>query len=355
MPLPPRRKRSAFGGKEGVWFRRKKISLELVPSGAECDEENTVPGEPPVACKLDEVTTLFVNETALVEWDEALARPIYRRTVSENQVVSSSSDESGDDQENATPDLPHEEESVRKRARSEAPRNSLGVKRGKTFGGRSRRPLSLLLSQDNIPIDAASSSSTSESERLVSTIPALQVNDDPLDPPGSSEASSGTAETHQRTSRVSLSPDVSQGIDVGEDDLQSFSSSSTSPASEPKNPFEFTTEDEEQVPARPLGTNTTPRRPTATSSIEQAKRYFDHLDASCNLQLDSSSSPSPRRRIIRTIRKIHLSSPGFLDEYSKYVEATREMGISPLKTVDYAKSRRQFFRKSELFDGFVDS
>jgi hypothetical protein len=368
MPLPPRRKRCSFGGKEGVWWRRKKLSLEpavsLAEAGVSKDDGTTdiIEGTPAAESQPERVPVLEDSAT-VVEWDEALARPIYRRnSVCDNQVVSSSSEESGDDDENSAPDVPHEERPVLKRARSSAPSSGssrLGVRRTKTFGGRSRRPLSLLLSQDNLGnlSPGVSSATKPEDAPVVPAAPLLEVNDSSLDPQeGGFEAAAAASATlsdeHHGTPQVPL--DISEDLDTGdeEDSAQLLSSATSSPASEP-NAFEFGGDDEGV--SAPHRRTATPSRPTATSSIEQAKRYFEHLDTSCHLQLDSSASPSPRRPIIRTTRKIQLSSPGFVQEYSKYASTSRDMGISPLKTVDYAKSRRGFFRKAELFDGFVDS
>ncbi len=289
MPLPPRRKRCSFGGNQGVWWRRKNSSA--------CNST------PTISCPV----TLLVDD--VVKWDESLARPIYRRhsIVCENQITSSSEDT---DEDNTF--LPSTERHNTERSSITTTRK----KNKKTFGGRSRRPLSLLLSQDNL---SQISVMMQDSKPSGSETRGSKVNSNSDDTSRQSTEMSST-NVPDSDSTYRCNPDV----------------------------FDFVN-NEEPTPS------TTPQRPTANSSIEQAKKYFAHLDSSCHLHMDSSASPTPHRSVIRTTRKIQLSSPGFIKEYSKYAQATQELGISPLKTVEYAKSRRRFFRKTELFDGFVDS
>lgn len=280
MPLPLRRKRCSFGGKEGVWWRRKSTST--------VDPTRTTPHTQPV------MTT--TND------DEKAVGAVYHRTSCQNHVSSSSSEESGDDN---TLSFALELERPKQRRRRLP-------KRRKTFGGLSRRPLSLLLSNENNLF-----SSTKSRERETST--AQRTSPDPavnLDP----------------RPDVQHNPQPSQPRRKDIESTQGRASDS----------FHFPSDSEE------LDRWDTPKRPTATSSIQQAQEYFAHLDSAHHLQIDSSFSPIPCRPITRTTRTVQLSSPGFVNEYTKYANASRDLGIMPLPTRVYAKGRRRFFRKAEL-------
>ena len=89
-------------------------------------------------------------------------------------------------------------------------------------------------------------------------------------------------------------------------------------------------------------------------SILKAKEYFQTLDTSHKLKLDSSKSPLSSSKVTRTSRKVDLTSPRINREYSAYAKASRDSGISPITVKEYAGSRGEVFRSKELFDGFFD-
>ena len=317
MALPPRRKRCSFGGKEGVWWRHKSSE------GA----SHTAASRPEQSFALSASDDRLVAENnsidLKVQWDDMLARPIYHRSTMVNQVVSSEDDEPSSP---STPEVPNP-----KRAKASFFQRRTPVRRTKTFGGRSRRPLSLLLSES----DARPLTASDSSDRSQGTSRGSNATDLPLDPVMSGRPDSAPVQ----------SPKTASPFDFHDGNIDGLF----------------------RVPARCRRTRAqvvqttsgTPQRPTATSSIQQAQEYFAHLDASCQLQLDDSISPrrqqQQRPSLVRTSRKLQLSSPGFRLEYSKYANASRELEVSPLAPQDYAKARRAFFRKNELFDGFVDS
>jgi len=381
MPLPTKRKRCSFGGKEGVWWPLKKVTKkeEEGPScpdgnGAVCDTVDTggtsvYPQNQSVAFSLLRENDKNIEKTMYemsnpVTWDDTLARPIYHRrgTLSRTKslVVSSEDDEStsskgsiimkpsNPDRTKVSAFFPEKHLPIRRRRRT------------KTFGGRSRRPLSLLLLEGETrptpsPTDASGDSSINNDEK--------------------SSSEGNTSPTN---------PVVEQEDDPGNEHLNPCTVDSTTVSYIPPtsaSPFDFVDDSNRPKVNRRhrLGimADQSPQRPTATSSMQQAKEYFDHLDASYHLQLEeegevmttsisSSSPPSfphryhhnddrPKRSLIRTTRKIQLSSPGFQLEYSKYAQASRELGVSPLVPKEYSKTRREFFQKNVLFNGFVDS
>jgi hypothetical protein len=307
MPRPPRRKRCSFGGKEGVWWRHKS-SEETYTTSASTPEPTSFPvSDGPLVVK----DTIDLK----VEWDDMLARPIYHHSTRANQVVSS-------DDERSDPST--REQPKPKRTKASFFQTRLPVRRIKTFGGRSRRPLSLLLS-DGYATPLSASDDSDCSHRT----------------PGQDRSN---APTDQQPGPIVRT-------------LKSSPSNSENPP-QVASPYDFKIDASSTAGngTRTTASSSTPLRPTATSSIRQAQDYFAHLDASCQLQLDASASPSRKRpSLVRTSRKIQLSSPGFRLEYSQYANAIRELGVSPLAPDDYAKTRRALFRKNELFDGFVDS
>lgn len=331
MPLPPRRKRCSFGGKEGVWWRRKSLDGTRTSTTA---SDDTTP-ENQAACPPLNATGVAVvvkestssSSELQVEWDDALARPVYRRSGGSEpqQVVSSEDEEGSPSPSSSTP----EQEPPHKRTKASFFSKIPQVRRNKSFGGRAtRRPLSLLLTEGD---DAVKSP-----------------------PPGLPTTS--TADADSRSSDLFLQS-VDSSITSEASPVYAASEESSPQAA---GPFDFEIHALVASGSKTVKTKAarklTPQRPTATSSVKDAQEYFAHLDASCQLQLDSSySSPQRKGSLVRTNRKVPLNSPGFQQEYAKYAKASRELNVSPLPPAEYARSRRDFFRKNELFNGFVDS
>mmetsp|Transcript_93236 Transcript_93236/g.269265 ORF Transcript_93236/g.269265 Transcript_93236/m.269265 type:complete len:317 (+) Transcript_93236:487-1437(+) len=316
MTQPPRRKRRSFGGESGVWFRRK--SSGLASKGIATNGEEEASMSLSSKQKSNEMASAEHQKllSPAVEWDDTLARPVFRRSVCGNQVSSEESDD------NFSPERPPSPKKAKINFFAPVRRN-IGTKRTKTYGGRSRRPLSLLLSQENAMASGSAKLDDDGAARIHTEEEAADNGGKVVDGP-----------THTASS---ASWNVSQSQTSNTSDPFSFKDEENHDAKQPQEP--------------------TPQRPTANSSVEHAQKYFAHLDASYQLQLESATqnTPSPHRPLGRTTRKICLSSPGFQDEYRKYSSNSRELGISPLAPAEYAKSRRQFFRKAELFNGFIDS
>lgn len=91
------------------------------------------------------------------------------------------------------------------------------------------------------------------------------------------------------------------------------------------------------------------------ATLQKAKQFFEQLDATQSLNVDrSQSSPLSSSKITRTSHKMNLTSPRIQREYQAYAKASRESEVTPWSIRTYASSRRDFFRKRELFDGFLD-
>lgn len=170
-------------------------------------------------------------------------------------------------------------------------------KRTRTFGNRSnrRRPLSLILTQDN------------EEEAF-----------------------------GEGSRRVSLEPSEDALPATGEEEK----------ASEP----------EQQPKAKERRSKRL--RSSKNPSLENAREYFANLDKTQPLTLDSALSPQVSSRVTRTRRRTNLASPGMQRKYRAYAESISgdgHSGISPLSIRDFASSRKLHFEnKGEIVDGFLD-
>lgn len=90
-----------------------------------------------------------------------------------------------------------------------------------------------------------------------------------------------------------------------------------------------------------------------SSSLEQAKAFFERLDAQQKLNLDASDSPG--KACVRTERAVKIESSSLREEYGQYVAATNKSGVvDPVSVEQYAMNRSTFFRRGEMYDGFLD-
>lgn len=115
----------------------------------------------------------------------------------------------------------------------------------------------------------------------------------------------------------------------------------------------------EEGTKQPKKTRKSKRRSNDPSnSLERAREYFANLDQTQALTLDAASSPPVSSRVTRTSRRTNLASPGMQEQYKAYVESIAgdgTSGISPLSIEDYASSRKLHFEsKGKLVDGFLD-
>jgi hypothetical protein len=374
--VKPVRRRRTFGGKEGIWWRKRTLppiasETNESPSSSDPKPENNVEQQPRTSTTaMEDSATSTSTTTTTVGWDHDLCRPTFHRNMVSDECQDDSTsceDEtsSGDTFIKETTEQPKDEKAA---PITIAP----PAKRSKTFGCRSRRPLSLLLLDANCleysPSSPASSSPDKKKIRAEAPSPTSLLLSSPTytgtstSTPSSSHIMSADPELPRR---VSTSPGglVRSGEKprhtekASSTPTSSTSSSKEDTASEPS-PFNFEDEQQQVVVAQRPDTPPSkkdPKRPSASSSLLQAKEYFDNLDSTTRLTLDSYDSPVVSSRVVRTSRKVSLSSPGITREYKAYAEASTESGVSPLSRKDYARSRRDFFRNAELFDGFLDS
>jgi hypothetical protein len=234
------------------------------------------------------------KETEAIGWDEDLCRPIYpvSKQTSDSKVVI-----------NECNDYVNPPKPPLKRLLSDAP-----IKRSKTFGKKRRIPVSFLLLEANQEsVSSPSSTSCSSEDNSASSFPKAD-NDT------SFENSYNNSNNNQESSSLTL---------------------------------EFSERDEKPAKKRKIVSQ-------EQASLLKAKQYFQQLDSTQTLTLDSSDSPIKTSQVTRTSRKVNLTSPGITREYKAYAHSSQGSGVSPLSIQKYAHSRREYFRRTELFDGFFD-
>jgi hypothetical protein len=371
--VKPVRRRRTFGGKEGIWWRKRTlppIASETNESSSSSDPKpeniNQLPKTSTITIE-DTATTTTTTSTTTVGWDHDLCRPTFHR----NMVSDECQDDSTSCEDEASSgDVVVKETTEQPKNEKAAPISiAPPAKRSRTFGCRSRRPLSLLLLDANCleysPSSPASSSPDKKKSCAEVSSPTSLLLPSPTDADTSTPSRSHIMiDDPELPRRVSTSPgglvrsgEKPEHIEKTKSTPTSSTSSSKEDTASEPSPFDF--EDEQQIvevqrPASPPSKKD-PKRPSASSSLLKAKEYFDNLDSTTKLTLDSYDSPVVSSRVVRTSRKVSLSSPGITREYKAYAEASTESGVSPLSRKDYARSRRDFFRNAELFDGFLDS
>jgi len=271
-----------------VWWRKRS------------HEPNQSIGDGPLQSffSSNQVVDNSVSACEVIGWDDELSRPIYSNR--QDNIVSDSYQDSSDDED--VVDVSRKSKRTFLDDMPPAPRK----RRARSFGGRNRPLLSLLLHRND------------------------QSDGSPL-------------RTDQEDNRSAVSTQGSNNEEV--------SSESTEESSKANSRIK-----ESRKSICSLRENPLPEvdQPTANSCIERARRYFDHLDSTEKLKVDMTDSPIFSSRVTRTSRRVTISSPRIIREYKAYSEASSASGVSPLSKEDFARSRREFFRPNELFDGFLD-
>ncbi len=335
-------------------IRKLELSCDASVSSVDPNGEGTsgITEEPPTKKKrvvsatknASSLSLLMADEEPILGWDDDLCRPIYHRNESycgpintidsfdEELVRAVSSGDTGvaecaetdistevvdedlskgsqDDSTSLSPSAPTQHESSIAESQENIESGFDGsfripaLKKTRTFGdrGRRRRPLSLILMQDD------------------------------------DEENSMALE--QRSRRVSVE-----------------SSSETAPSGELRVASDTTGEEATPQPKKERKSKRRSNDPS--KSLEKAREYFANLDQTQALTLDATSSPPVSSRVTRTSRRTNLASPGMQEEYKAYVESMAgdgTSGVSPLSIEDYASSRKLHFEsKGKLVDGFLD-
>ena len=99
--------------------------------------------------------------------------------------------------------------------------------------------------------------------------------------------------------------------------------------------------------------NAQKQQPTSTTSIDNAKAFFDQLDKAQELIITQGTTPTaPRRACIRTHRPANIDD--CRRDYELYVQALTGV-LSPLPMKHFVLHRAEFFTTKKLcFDGLLD-
>jgi hypothetical protein len=123
--------------------------------------------------------------------------------------------------------------------------------------------------------------------------------------------------------------------------------------------LDFAADDEEAPPAATVTKEPElfAHQPNSNTGLLQARSFFERLDATQELKLDSSDTPvATSGKVSRTSRRrqilLSCSSPTVLQDYQAYRRGSNESGVTPLSLPNFLRSRS--IHKSELYDGFLD-
>jgi hypothetical protein len=395
-----RKPRQAFGGKTGtgIWWRERTLPDEDDPAAVSDApttnrnsnisdiqvEEALATSETGLKGAADSTvavassirpnnglsgTMIISDDEILVEWDEDLCRPIYRHQKDRNDKIMSSYANNG------VRDKEDDHVEARHQHGSTVPHHhNYGTSRSPFFApegeGFENHPLALappaVFTHNKVKHKRfATKTFANRRQRPLTFIQLMEV-ESPCSPCSTSDDVEGKAESETPTAKRSrIVPSASVTIpaqrEVPQQPTLRLVSVSTekgptqtahpshthSAVNSPEDIFEFVSED---------GAGQTPSCsvPNPHSSLERARNYFAKLDQTQSLTLDASSSPAVSSRVTRTSRRADLSSPRFKNEYHAYAKESAASGVPPLTIQDYASSRREHFRKKELFDGFLD-
>jgi hypothetical protein len=299
----PSRFRRSFGGKDGIWWRKKKTREEKVEEAKE-------------------LTPTTKNDHSIIGWDPVLCRPIFKEVVSSGSSLANDDSSLEDNTSGSDQDHNHNKPILVTTAKTKVQRTE------RSYGGRKRPYVMLELLQDsstlmdttkpkdNLEDDNELLSSPVPSTPLANTsLPRRQISTLVVAEPSVPE-NSNRADSNQKNATV---------LDFADEE---------SPAAAAKEP-------------EPL------HQPSSNTSLLEAKSFFERLDATQELKLDSSDTPVATSKVSRTSRRqISCSSPTVLQDYQAYMQCSNESGVTPLSLPNFLKSRS--IHKSELYDGFLD-
>ena len=354
MTTYPSRFRRSFGGKDGIWWRKKKTREEQVEETQELAPTTTT------------TTTTTANDHSIIGWDPVLCRPIFKEVVSSSSHANHDSSSLEDSTSESKPILV----TTTTKAKVQRPERS--------YGGRKRPYVVIDLLQDSpIFMETTKPKETVEddnNEPLPLPVPStpsranatsLVIEDPATD--GSSSSEQEKHATHKKQHRglfqgktkrercASTCTDSLAPIVVAEPSVLSNRPDSKKNATV----LDFT--DEQVPPPAVAATTQVPKvllqqlhQPNSNTSLRDAKRFFERLDATQELTLDSSDTPVATSKVIRRTnrRQISQSSPTVLHDYQDYQKCSNESGVTPLSLPNFLKSRS--LQTSELYDAFLD-
>lgn len=383
----------AFGGKAGIWLKRKKQSV-IHPNdnddGASSKKVtppslNVASGTLSLVASTEttvEESTLNVGANAtqrtMVGWDDVRCRPVYMETSSWGPSTSSLEEEDEEEQPEARDDEQASDDDLsvgdkeEENDRDDVPssllttRNDNGSRKSRAYGSRKRKPSSNLLSthphepnnrkrqhisekkKSTVASAAASAVMTPLTNRMAFDLATPQTG------AGTNKniCSALNSETKAAAAPLLPVPDTAYNTGPPKDTklpkkkgpgvLQRRKRAEKQPAVPPSlSQLDFVDENVSQ--------------PSSTTSLAAARAFFERLDSQQTLTLDASGTPHDNKaKCVRTRRAIHVDSDSLQQEYQAYAASTRATGVEPLSVEQYAMNRSLFFRTGEMYDGFLD-
>jgi hypothetical protein len=291
-----------------------------------------------------------------IGWDPVKCRPIYH-----HDVVSSGSDANNNDDDDDDDDDASDESSDNGKMEDffeTAMPQQPHVQRIKRSYGSKKTPFSLFMNSDTVPFE----SSIGKKRRPVEQPSSSESNDLPASNTSTMEqesslprqVSQGLVEPSKDSNDKSQPPGISSKRRCRDKHKnKEQESSSTGNATTTKDSLDFAPDkpDDDKVL---ISKDHQLQQPSCNTSLLEARAFFERLDATQELKCDSSETPQVSSKAFRTSRNLHLSSPGISKEYQAYARASNESGVTPLSIKEYAVNRSGFFRRRDLFEGFLD-
>lgn len=369
----------SFGGKAGIWLKKRKQSVAVHPANE--DQENNKVTPPSiddnagtnVTVKPKETTvggaTTTTKQRTVVGWDDVRCRPIYRET-SSSSSSSTSSREDNDAIENVLQETrddgssEDDDGSVEEEDREDVHSTLLATRndrKTRAYGSRKRKPASNLLSSlapesnDNrkrrhVP------SKKQERAAAVMTPSINRMTFDLATPQTAGPSNNICGALNSDTKATPLVPLAKRKSTNNAQVLKEEAKPKKKSLLGKKR-----TKQPQQPPALPslaqldFCDENVISQPSSTTSLAAARAFFERLDAQQKLTLDASGTPVAQgKKVVRTRRAVHIHSDALREEYQEYAGATRATGVKPLSIKQYAVNRSAFFRNGDVYDGFLD-
>ena len=343
----------SFGGKSGVWFRKKRTQQDNKHGGAKNSKGATLTSSSEggnTATNIKAKGTQRATTITLIGWDDVRCRPIYSSSIESDNLSSTTvrSDDSSDSENEAVVDSPSTVVDCFPAAKQmkEDFADVSRPKKVRSYGGR-KRPISIIDLDDETAYD------------LMETIqrkPMRKYNDkvEKLTNIVS------TAEPEEEKNDNSVNP-RRVSTDLQEEKALRQNQNAKLDKDKENNPdsvFNFNETTEEEHNKKETDDCKTPKRrvaaPSSQTSMSAARAFFRHLDnEQLNLTQEPGTSPK-RKRTVRTRRKLSLSDKQLSQEYKEYMAACEASKVSPLSRQEYLSNRGAYFRATSMYDGFLD-
>jgi hypothetical protein len=342
--------RRSFGGKYGIWWRTKTIRRRpTITLGSKSKEDPKAKESTPTAS-----TPPFSNHGSTIGWDPVLCRPIYNHAPSTGFFCFSNSVDE-DDGDNDTSNKEENNIATLSPPSSPEPLQKTPVKRTRQFYGlRKRLPFFIEPDeeyQQRLPAlkKKRLEDNSSETIKEVTTESGVKPLKDTSDP--APEVGSTQQGVRGRRARTQVGASRRRTVASSSNDSLKENAQGSDTT------FDFDDNDAERIPSVPeKSTNKTKavQQPNAKSSLDEARAFFERLDATEVLTLDASATPTAPGKVYRTKARLCTTSPRFTREYSDYFQAIQATGVSPLGIQEYARHRMNFCRLGELYNGLLE-